>query len=491
MKTARYDLVIIGAGPAGIAAALHAKAAGLKILLAERDRPGGCCLNRGCIPLKAFISSAHDRSTSGFSKEHANSVLAQAREARQYQADALEKDFLRAGIEVKRAAIKIVAATCLLISTHEGLEEVIETRAILVATGSSPRFPAIEGLDLPLVHSVEGFFDSCTSIPPSAVIVGAGPAGIEMADALNALGVDVHLIEQEEGILPGWPRLGARRLQDILARRRVEFLCSSRLTGLEQIKDGTSLRLQYQKGDEIKKLQTQALILAAGRKPALKGLFDGELATHSEGMLGPGGHILVDEAQKTALPGLWAAGDVCRPREEKGWKGDDAVRARMEGERAADSIIASLTGVAFKPLPLPPCLRLVHCRPSLALVGDPQIETDTRVEGRAWTSANPAAWIEGDREGFVRLVFDGPQNGYPLCGAEILANRAGELVTSLAIAMEAGFDAERLDALPAPHPGYGELIPRAATRALRQTQSGPTGPGRNTPSGPSPPQDGA
>lgn len=449
-----YDLLIIGGGPAGYAAAIRAARLGGRVLVAEADQAGGTCLHYGCIPAKVLTEAARQAENgraalaSGlFSGEihiRPDTIAVRQQEIISSLYQGLTH-LLRTNrvTMVKGRALARGPGRAVIVSP-EGKHEEVTARKMLIATGSRENRPTFTGASL--LHSIE---DSLT--PPGAVcrvaVVGGGASGLELAGAYQALGFDVVVIEQEKIILPMLEDEEISKwLAFILRRRGVRIHTSSRVT--EVWEDGKDTRLLFNSAAGQTELTVDLAVLAAGRSPNLDVLGEGlqglEIDAH--------GAIVVNQLMETGVPGVYAAGDVTGPPLL-------AHLAYAEGITAAENAMGRQRKIERQAVP-----HFLGTSPQLAWVGlTEQQAARAGLEysvGRFDFAANSCAQITGRTEGFVKIVSD--QGEGTVLGMQILGERAPELIMEGALAVQNRLHFSSLARAIHPHPTLSEAVWEAA-----------------------------
>jgi pyruvate/2-oxoglutarate dehydrogenase complex dihydrolipoamide dehydrogenase (E3) component len=308
-----YDLIAIGAGSGGFVSAKLAAGLGKKVALIEKDLLGGECTNRGCVPSKALIKAAavayHVKHLRNYGLETAGDVNLSTKNVMRYVRDAVKKvydshpaaAFERLGITVLFGAPKFLDSNRISLG-----DKVLTAKKFMIATGSSAFIPPIEGLASVPYLSNENLFDLET-LPTSMIILGAGPIGMEMASALNHLGVAVSVVEMSERIMLHEDEELARLLADHLASEGISLLTGTKAVRAARKNSGIALTVEDAQ-KERRDLQAASVLVAVGRKPNVEGM-DLEKAGVQYSPKG----IRTDEFLRTTAPNIVACGDVVGP----------------------------------------------------------------------------------------------------------------------------------------------------------------------------------
>ncbi len=442
-----YDLIIIGAGAGGLTAAGFAARLGVKVALIEKNRVGGDCTWTGCVPSKALLKAAKVAHTVRTAGEYGICTpdktpqvdMVKVREyIRQSIADIYQHEppqqLNNKGIEVINGAAHFVDA-----QTIKVKKQSLGAKKFIIATGASPYIPPIPGLqDVPYVTYLD-IFDNI-DLPERFLVIGAGPIGVELAQAYQRLGSQVTLIDI--GLLPQEEPEVAEVLGQVFAREGLRFV-KGLVKHVQQ--EGNEIVLtvneQVYRGD--------MLLVAVGRAPHVTGL-DLEQAgvTYS-----PQG-IAVDKNLQTNIKHIYAIGDCVAGNYQfthyAGWQGFVAARNALLpfNDKGTDKIMAWTT----------------FTDPEVAHTGLTEAEAGQKlgdgVQTRLWPLNHiDRAVIENDREGFIKIIYQ--KNG-KLAGATIVAERAGELITEFTLALERGLKLADLAQIMHVYPTYGMGVMRLA-----------------------------
>lgn len=448
------DVVIIGGGPGGYVAAIKAAHLGLKAVLVEKDKLGGVCLNKGCIPTKALVSIAELLNHLQRAEEFGIQVKDYSFD---FPAIMKRKDLitrrLSSGVEqlmkanqvrIVRGEGQIVEPGTVEVLDAEREKEVIKTKNIIIATGSSVMKLPFPGIDSEgVITSDEAL--SLSELPSRMLIIGGGVVGIEFAGIFRALGVEVTVVEMLPRILLPIDEEIARRLTQILKRKGIEILTDCKVKGIK--KNNQNLEVLVSTSDGEKKLETEKVLLAAGRVPEL-----GNIDVRGLGIELDGKTIKVDEKMRTNIPGIYAVGDVVG-------KIMLAHVASREGIVAVENISGKEVLMDYKVVP-----NCVFSMPEVASVGlteeEAKKENNNIKISKFPFMANGKALGMGETEGMVKIIADG--DTLELLGVHILGVHASDLIAegTLALSMEATAF-EIVNTIHA-HPTLAETIAEAA-----------------------------
>jgi len=451
------DLTVVGAGPAGYVAALRAARLGARVVLVEKAELGGCCLNWGCISTKALLrsvgiqelalrarefglSAADYKADFPKAKERADRAVRQLRSS-------LELLMRQKKIIVVRGSARIAGPKRTIVALKEGGEQEIESRAVIVATGSRPSVPPIPGADKKGVLTSDDVL-ALQELPSSAVVVGAGPVGLEFGYILTAMGCEIVVLEMESHILPAEDEEVANELAKALHRRGPDIRCNARVMEIADCPAGK--RVVYSDGEKRGEVEAACVIMAVGRLPCGEGLGLEELGVQIRR-----GTIRVNEKMETGAAGIYAAGDVIGPPLL-------AHAASAEGRVAAANALGGDEVMSYKAVPA-----CVYTTPEYASVGLTESRARERGDilvGRFPMRALGRAVAEGEREGMVKIVADA--ESHVILGAQILGPHATELIGEAALAIHLAATCEQVAGAVHAHPTFSEAIMEAAGSAI-------------------------
>jgi pyruvate/2-oxoglutarate dehydrogenase complex dihydrolipoamide dehydrogenase (E3) component len=451
-----FDLVVIGAGMAGLNAMDRAVAAGRHVAVIERDRVGGTCPIRGCIPSKALIRSAE--------------VAHEARRAAEFgiRVGEVEVDFpaviqrVRAIIDAGATAtrtwvesletVELIDGEAAFVSPTEVRvgERIVRAPRIVIATGAAPTRPPIPGLDrTPYLTSDDVL--QLASLPKRLIVIGAGPIALELGQALGRLGAQVTMLEVHPRLLPDEDGEIVDALRDYLVG---EGLVIHTGIGIErtQARGSDGVRVVVTEHGTARHVDADALIVAAGRTPVI-----GPLDLRAAGIDDGGQSIDVDSHLQTSQPGIYAAGDVLG-----GAWGQFTHVARRLGVEAAE-LALGLGRYDVRPDIGPHAL---FTDPELASIGLSEHAAreaghEVRVGRRRFSGGKARAW--GEERGLAKVVVDA-RTGRML-GAHILAYHAADLLHPIVVAMASGDAVGAVRRSPHIHPTLGEFVKSAVEGA--------------------------
>lgn len=450
-----YDLIIVGGGGGGITAAMLAHGLGRKVALVDKKRFGGECTWSGCVPSKSLLHAAHTVWTArraGFyttagRTDFSVSGPAVMKSVRNIVSGIYEDEkpevFEKMDITaLENASIRFIDAHTLELSGKK-----MSARKFLIATGSSPLVPPIPGLDNVPYYTNENIF-SLETLPASLIILGGGPIGIELSQAMNRLGVAVTVIEMAATILIREETELSERLSAILTREGVRLIPGAKVVRAE---NAGGPAVVYEKDGAQGRVEADALLVAAGRKPNIEGL-----ALDQIGVAADRRGITVDPYLRTTVKNIYAAGDVAGPYQFSHIANYQAIVAVSN---------------AFLPLKkranydaVPWC---TFTDPELARSGLTEAEAREKYGSRILVYRAEYAKLDRARtecatEGLAKFVCDARGK---LLGVHILGERAGEVLHEAHAARSLGIPLHKLNDVIHTYPTYSELIRQAARAA--------------------------
>ena len=460
MANSRYDLAIIGSGPGGYVAAIRASQLKMKVAIVERDRPGGVCLNWGCIPSKALLNSAEVmEEIRGAAKEHGiqtgevsvdfKRVIQRSREA----ADKLQKGvrFLlkKNNVDLFEASATIASPNSLALAPADGKSapalSTIEADKILIAAGSGERLFLGMKIGDGVMTSKEALLHD--RIPSSILIIGAGAIGLEFGYFYQAFGSQVTIVELEKQMLPGFDAEIAEELRRNFLKRKVSVLLGHAYKSMVKNGDVWSVTVNADGAD--KNLEAENVLVAVGRVPLSKNLGIEKVGVELE----KGGFIKVNDSFRTTCKTIFAIGDVIRPPLL-------AHKASAEGIAAVE-IMAGAREPGFDLLSIAGC---IYCEPEVATVG--LTEADAKAAGlevkvgKFPFRAIGKAIATNSAEGFVKFVVS-KQYGEVL-GCQIIGHHATDLISEVVLGKTLEATNIEFGKTVHPHPTMSEAIMEAA-----------------------------
>lgn len=456
----KYDIVVIGGGPGGSAAAALAAKRGLRAALVEKESVGGACLLRGCIPAKAMLRAAEtlrlSRRGGTFgvkaSAEFDYAGMVAYREKTVSELARGAEDFVRAsGAAVLRGRGRLAAPGRVKVTAPDGEETVLAAPRVVLATGSKPKTLPVPGADLPGVIDSDGVF-ALRELPRSIVIVGGGAIGVEMAEALSAMGAKVTLLEAKPRLLPEMDRDFGANLRRIFKKRGVEFHLGAALQKIERREDG--LRCVFTENGEETAAYGRYVLCAVGRRADTEGLF----CEDARPRLTAAGQVAVDENFRTSAPGVYAVGDLI-PGPQL------AHAAAAQGRAAVERLLGEEPTADLSLIP-----RCVYTDPEIAQIGMNEEEAAARgvavVTGKALLGGNGRWLMEREERSFIKVTAAAGSG--VIVGAQLMCPRATDMIGEFAVAAASRLTAGQMLRAARPHPTFEETIGEALENLLRK-----------------------
>lgn len=446
--TGRYNLVVIGAGTAGLVAAVDAKALGAKVALIERNFMGGDCLNVGCVPSKALIRAARAWVDVRDASDYGVAVPAGARVNFTAVMERMRR--LRAGISTTDSAwryrdlgvdVFFGAGRFTGPDTVDVAGKALCFKKAVIATGARPSVPPIPGLGEVGYLTNETIF-SLTALPRRLAVIGAGPIGCELAQAFARFGSHVHLVEAMHGIMPNEDRDAAEIVRKSLIRDGVTLLCCG--GDLKVTKANGGKRLTVDSHAQHHDITVDDILVSVGRSANVEGLDLGIVGVAFDKT-----GVKVNDRLQTTNPRIYAAGDVCSTHK---FTHNSDFQARIVIQNAL-----FLGRAKASALTIPWC---TYTDPEIAHVG--LHERNAKTQGIAITTflqpldGVDRAVLDGEGEGFVKVhVREGTDK---ILGATIVARHAGEMLPEMALAMTHGLGLGKIATAIHPYPTQVEAI---------------------------------
>ena len=456
---ASYDLVVIGTGPGGYVCAVRAAQLGMKVAVVEKNATlGGTCLNVGCMPSKAllhasemFEEAAHSFAKMGVSVPAPKLDLPSMMNFKQQGIDGNVKgvEFLmkKNKIDVVNGTGKILGTGKVEVTGGDGKAQIVETRNIVIATGSDiAQLKGIEIDEKRIVSSTGAL--SLDRVPGKLLIVGAGVIGLELGSVWHRLGAQVTVVEFLDRILPGMDGEVAKQFQRILEKQGFAFKLGAKVTGVDTSGKTLSATVEPAAGGTAENLEADVVLVCIGRVPYTDGLGLKEAGVALDNR----GRVQIDSHFSTSLKGVYAIGDVVAGPML-------AHKAEDEGVACAEILAGQAGHVNYDVIP-----GVVYTTPEVSSVG--KTEEELKQAGVAYTAgkfpftANGRSKVNQTTEGFVKVLADAKTDR--VLGVHIVGREAGEMIHEAAVLMEFGGSAEDLARTCHAHPTRSEAIKEAA-----------------------------
>ena len=438
--TSKYDVVVIGAGPAGYVAAIRCAQLGLKTACVEKwhdekNNPiyGGTCLNVGCIPSKALLDSSHKYvetqkglQAHGITADNISidvgAMIARKTKIVGQLTQGVKSLFSANKVEGIAGTGRLLSDKKILITRHDGSTEEIAADNVIL---------------------------EFTSVPKRLGVIGAGVIGLELGSVWSRLGAEVTVIEAMDAFLPAVDTQIAKEAQKILTKQGLNIKLAAKVTGTSVSKGKSkTVTVSYIDQNGAQEAVFDKLIVAVGRRPLTENLIDEKSGVQ----LDKRGFVIVDDSCATSVPGVYAAGDVVRGPML-------AHKGMEEGVMVAERIAGKKTQVNYALVPF-----VIYTHPEIAWVG--KTEQQLQEEGRDYNvgsfpfSINGRAMAANETEGMVKLLSDAKTDR--ILGCHIIGASAADLVQQIVIAMEFSASAEDIGLTMFSHPALSEAVHEAA-----------------------------
>ena len=452
-----FDVVVLGGGNAGYAHAFRATELGLSIAMVEKDKVGGTCLHRGCIPTKALLHAAdlmdEFRSAGDFG------IIAQEPQVdwgkvldfkdgvvgRMYKG--LSGLVKKHKVELVEGEGRLVDDKTVAVGTGDGERRLRADKAVVLASGSFPRDLPFIAADGDRVHNSNHGLEA-KDIPGSVVIVGGNYIGLEFASVYRSFGAEVTVVEMLDRIAPAEDADVSEALHKLLQRRGIKFHLGVEVTGATSNTDGVEVEIK--KNDSTETLSAERLFVAIGRGPRTEGMGFEEAGVDLDR-----GFIVVDQDFKTSVDGIYAIGDAIHVPDANWPHPQLAHVAFIEGIKLAEQLAGQdVAAVDYKNIP-----HIIYCQPEVASVGlteEKAKEAGVDVVTKRYPfSANARALMLGGGQGFVKTVAE--KDGAVL-GVHIVGPRASDIITEAQLATSWEAYPFELSELIHAHPTLSEAV---------------------------------
>ncbi|OJJ12730.1 dihydrolipoyl dehydrogenase [Alphaproteobacteria bacterium AO1-B] len=459
----QYDLVVIGTGPGGYVCAIKAAQLGLKTAVVEKEATlGGTCLNIGCIPSKALLHASEMFHEAGHGFEKLGIKVAKPKldlpGMMKHKSDVVDANVSGISFLMKKNKIdvhtgmgKILGAGKVEVTDSDGKASVIETKNIVIATGSDVMpLPGVE-IDEKQIVSSTGALD-LEKVPGKMIVVGGGVIGLELGSVWNRLGAEVTVVEFMPKILGPMDGDISKNFQRILKKQGMAFKLSSKVTGVEKKGKGLAVSVEPAAGGDAEVLEADIVLVAIGRRAYTEGLGLDQAGV----VVDDRGRVQIDNHYKTNVDGIYAIGDVVVGPML-------AHKAEDEGVAVAEILAGQAGHVNYDVIP-----GVVYTQPEVASVGKTEEELKAAgVEyktGKFNFTANGRARAMNATDGFAKVLSDAKTD--QVLGVHIVGFGAGEMIHEACVVMEFGGSAEDLGRTCHAHPTMSEAVKEAAMGAF-------------------------
>ncbi|MDW8852070.1 dihydrolipoyl dehydrogenase [Flavobacterium sp. MMLR14_040] len=456
-----FDVVIIGSGPGGYVSAIRCAQLGFKTAIVEKyNSLGGTCLNVGCIPSKALLSSSHHYAeiahfadhgieVSGDVKINLEKMIARKQAVVDQTVGGINYLMDKNKITVFTGLGSFVDATHIAVAKADGTSETIEAKYTVIATGSKPSsLPFIKIDKERIITSTEAL--ELKEVPKHLVIIGGGVIGIELGQVYLRLGAQVSVVEFMDRIIPGMDSSLSKELTKVLKKQGMKFYVSHKVKSVERNGDAVVVQAENAKGETIT-LEGDYSLVSVGRRPYTDGLN----ADKAGVKISDRGQVEVNDHLQTNVPNIYAIGDVVRGAML-------AHKAEEEGTMVAEILAGQKPHIDYNLIP-----GVVYTWPEVAAVG--KTEEQLKAEGIAYKSGSfpfkalGRARASADLDGFVKILAD--EKTDEVLGVHMIGARTADLIAEAVTAMEFKASAEDISRMSHAHPTFAEAVKEAALAA--------------------------
>ena len=457
---ADYQCVIIGGGPGGYEAALRAAELGMKTALIEKDKIGGTCLNRGCVPTKSLLHAAELVSSAKKAERYgaaadcslisAKAIFDEKEHVVSELRNGVEGLLQDAGVDVMRGEGLVQGSGCVRIVLGEE-ERVITAGKILIAAGAKPFCPPIPGIELDGVITSDDLLDGQPEIFESLVIIGGGVIGVELGLFYQELGTKVTILEGMDRLLPNLDKEIGQNLANILKKKGMEIYTRSMVSQIAHAKD--QMAVTFQNRGEEKTVYAQKVLCAVGRIPCVKEVLDAGVTLEMEGR-----RIAVSESFETSIPGVYAIGDV-------------SARIQLAHVASAQGRACVERFAGFEPSEnqsvIPSC---IFSRPEIACTGmslEEAKKAGMEAEaGKYVMFSNSRTMIARTGRAFMKVVAE--KGSHRILGAQLMCEHASDMLSEFTEAIVNEMTAEQMLKAIRPHPTFEEGVSSALRDLLKR-----------------------
>lgn len=457
----QFDVTIIGSGPGGYVSAIRCAQLGFKTAIIEKySTLGGTCLNVGCIPSKAMLASSHHYEELQHFADHGIEVSGDVKVNLQKMIDRKQAvvDQTSGGVKYLMDKNKVTvfegvgsfeSATSVKVTKQDGSSEVIDSKYIIVATGSKPSSLPFISIDKErIITSTEAL--KLPEVPKHLVIIGGGVIGIELGQVYLRLGAQVSVVEYMDRIIPGMDGALSKELTKVLKKQGMKFYTSHKVKEVTRNGNAITVNADDAKGKELV-LEGDYCLVAVGRRPYTDGLN----AEKAGVQVNERGQVVVNEHLQTTAPNIYAIGDVIRGAML-------AHKAEEEGVLVAEYLAGQKPHIDYNLIP-----GVVYTWPEVAAVG--KTEEQLKADGVQFKSGSfpfkalGRARAGGDIDGFVKILADAKTD--EVLGVHMIGARCADLIAEAVTAMEFRASAEDISRMSHAHPTFAEAIKEAALAA--------------------------
>jgi len=457
----QFDVTVIGSGPGGYVAAIRCAQLGLKTAIIEKyPTMGGTCLNVGCIPSKALLDSSehfenakHNFANHGIIIDEPKADLARMIARKNEVVDQTTKgiNFLmdKNKVTVFEGVGSFESSTQVKVTKNDGSSEIIDSKYIIIATGSKPSSLPFITLDKErVITSTEAL--ELKEIPKHLVVIGGGVIGLELGSVYKRLGSEVTVVEFMDKIIPTMDGALSKELNKVLRKQGMKFMLSTAVQAVERNGDTVKVTAKDKKGEEVV-VEGDYVLVSVGRKPYTDGL-----SLEKAGVdLDERGRVKTNEHLQTNVSNIYAIGDVVAGAML-------AHKASEEGVLVAEQLAGQKPHINYNLIP-----GVVYTWPEVAAVG--KTEEQLKAEGVAIKVGNfpmralGRSRASGDVDGFIKIIAD--EKTDEVLGVHMIGARAADMIAAAVTAMEYRASAEDIARMSHAHPTFAEAIKEAALDA--------------------------
>lgn len=452
-----YDVIVIGAGPAGYVCAIRAAQLGFQTAIIDKQWLGGVCLNVGCIPSKSLLKNADVAHTLrergkelGFSFENLVLDYSVAVKRSRQVSERLTKGvgFLmkKNKIDVHMGTAKVTAADTVSVTDADGNVSEHKAKNIVIATGASTMVPPVWKIDgKHVVTYMEAILQE--NLPKSAIIIGAGAIGVEFATVWHSYGAEVTIVEMLPTLVPLEDEETSAELAKAFKKRKINVLTGHKVESIQATDDGVEVKVSSEKGENT--LVAEQALVAIGFKPNGRGLGLEEVGVK----LTERGAVEVDDRMATNVPGIWAIGDV-------------TAKMMLAHVGSAQAMICaeSIAGLETTPLKYENMPRATYCQPQVASFGLTEKQAREKSYelkiGKFPYQANGKALGLGEGAGWIKIITDAKYG--EILGAHLIGPEVTELLPELTLAQMMELTTHEIARNVHAHPTLSETLMEAA-----------------------------
>ncbi len=454
-----YDVIIIGSGPGGYVTAIRAAQLGLKVAVVERENLGGICLNWGCIPTKSLLKSSqayeyakhaadYGVSIEGEVKPDFAAMVNRSRGVAAGMSKGIEFLFKKNKVETLVGTGKLAGKNSVEVTGNDGKKTTYTAKHIIMATGARSR----ELPNLPQDgKKIIGYRKALTldKQPETMVVVGSGAIGSEFAYFYQSIGTKVTLVEFMPTVVPNEDADVAKQLERSFKKMRMKVLTSASVESVDTSGEKCSVTIKTKKGEQV--VEADIVLSAVGITPNTEGI-----GLEEQGIETEGGRVKVDDFYRTNVEGVYAIGDI-------------VAGPALAHVASAEGIVCveKIAGLAPAPIDygnIPGC---TYTNPEVSSVGLSEAKAkDAGYEikvGKFPYSASGKASAAGQKEGFVKLIFDAKYG--ELLGAHMIGGNVTEMIAEMVVAKKLEITGHELLKTIHPHPTMSEAVMEAAAAA--------------------------